>query len=313
MYLGIFFALTACAIWGLIFIIPGMLIEFTPYEVAFGRYFTYGIFSTLLLFRKGIPSLKIYTWRICGKALFLALICNIIYYVSLVTGLRYATTSVTVLVVGLAPIFIVVYGNWKFREVSFKQMIFPCVWIAVGMVLVNFAEVDWSFKSSTVGEYLIGLAGIIISMLCWTVYVVHNARFLKKNPHIPTTQWATILGVATLFWLIIIVPPLSFAPQLLNLKQFLVPTKEVITFYRGVLVLGVACSWLGCYLWNRASTYLPVSLIGPLMIFETVFGIAYVYAVELRAPTLIESLGVISMLGGTGLAIYSFRNSRHLA
>lgn len=274
-----------------------------------GRYAFYGIFSCCLLFRKGFSPLKIYTPRICMVALLLAFVANTIYYVALIIGLRFASPSITVLVVGLSPILIVFYGNLKVREISYKQMIFPCIWIAVGMVLVNFADVDWSFTSYSVWEYMIGLAGMLVALVCWTLYVVHNARFLKKNPQIPQNQWATAIGVATFIWLCISTPLLGMNPNIMDLKQFLTPTKEVITFYICGAILGIVCSWLGCFLWNKASKYLPVSLIGPLMIFETLFGILYIYIFELRFPSLLEAFGIISMLGGTGLAIYSFRNT----
>ncbi|MCH9609024.1 MAG: Inner membrane protein YtfF [Chlamydiales bacterium] len=309
MTLGILFAVGACLVWGLIFIIPTFMSEFSTFEVVLGRYVCYGIFSSLLLFRKGFAALKIYNLRVWLAAALFALCANIIYYIGLVMGIRYASPALAVLCVGLSPIVIVCYGNWKVREISYRQMFFPSLWIAVGLVLVNFTEVDWTFSQKSWVDYLIGMGGIAIALICWSLYVVHNARFLKRNSHIPTSQWATVIGVATLFWVIICGIALGWGFKMIDFSQLTTYSGATVRFYSGSIILGVISSWIGCYLWNRASSYLPVSLIGPLMILETVFGLTYVYLVEFNFPSLIESLGVISMLGGTGLAINSFKNT----
>lgn len=51
-------------------------------------------------------------------------------------------------------------------------------------------------------------------------------------------------------------------------------------------------------LFNIASTRLPVALTGQLIVFETIFGVAYVFLAEGRPPAPVELVGfALSILG----------------
>jgi drug/metabolite transporter (DMT)-like permease len=78
----------------------------------------------------------------------------------------------------------------------------------------------------------------------------------------------------------------------------------------GSAVLGVLCSWLGSFLWNRACLHLPVSLAGQLTIFETLFGISFVYIFEQRFPPTMEFLGICFLLTAI---LYGIRASSQAA
>ena len=45
---GVIFAIIACLVWGLVFVVPSFMQEFSSVEVSMGRYFTYGILSLIL-------------------------------------------------------------------------------------------------------------------------------------------------------------------------------------------------------------------------------------------------------------------------
>ena len=59
-----------------------------------------------------------------------------------------------------------------------------------------------------------------------------------------------------------------------------------MSFLIGCATLGLLCSWVGASLWNKASVFLPVSLAGQLMIFETIFGVLFVYMLNQQMPSL---------------------------
>lgn len=310
MLIGFFFAISACFVWGLIFVIPEILIAYSPMEIVLGRYAFYGMWSTLLLFRKGLGSLRRYSTHAWMTAFIFALASHILFYIGIVIGIRYTSAPLTVLVLGMTPILIAFYGNWQTREVSFKSLIIPAVWIATGMILVNLAEIDWTFTTYSLQQYLLGLLGIIGSLISWSWYAVQNARFLKDHPEIASNEWATAIGVATFCWIVVLGTIFSLASDGINLAKLFTWSDSTLTFIAGVATLGIVCSWMGCFLWNRASTYLPVSLMGPFLIFETVFGLIFVFLYAFRFPTFMEILGVISMLSGILLSIYLFRKQR---
>lgn len=304
---GLFFALLACFIWGTVFVIPGFFPQFSPIEVALGRYFFYGIISVFLFCRKKNFSLKTYSKEIWKAGALVGLFGNIIYYPAVIIGLRYATAPLTVLIAGLCPILIALYGNYKTKEFSFKKFLKPLLWIMLGILLVNAIEVDWSFTSSTPLEYLIGVSGAIISLLMWSIFAIYNTNFLKKYPDLPRAEWATIIGITTFAGTLLLIALLSPFGIVDYSKIFTLPMSSTLFFLLGTGFLGVVCSWIGCYLWNEACSNLPIALIGPLIIFETIFGLFFVFIIEKRIPSLLEGFGIVAMLWGIMSILQLFR------
>jgi drug/metabolite transporter (DMT)-like permease len=277
-------------------------------EIVLGRYLSYGILSAMLFFKKGTKSLSRFTPKAWGLAFLFALISNIIYYLGIVAGLRFASSTLTILVVGMAPITISLYANFRTKEIAYRDLSLPCLWIGFGLVLVNITEVDWSFKAASLMQYFLGLAGIGAALVTWSLFAVHNARFLKRHPHIQAGEWTTIIGVATLCWTILIGCLFAISmPLEVNFSKFFTLSEKTLRYLGGVLLLGFLCSWVGCYLWSRASLYLPTSLMGALLIFETLFGLCFVFTFEKILPSWIELAGVASMVGGILMSIKSFR------
>jgi drug/metabolite transporter (DMT)-like permease len=104
-------------------------------------------------------------------------------------------------------------------------------------------------------------------------------------------------GVATLLWVVVFAIFLSvFFKNQLQMEKYLAPNLELARFLIGSAILGLLCSWVGAFLWNRASLYLPVSLAGQLTIFETIFGVIFVYILERHLPPVTESIGMAILL-----------------
>ena len=308
---GIVYAIFACFVWGFIFVIPNMLLKFTSIEIVLGRYLSYGIFSLVLLLRRGWRMPIQFPPRAWLAALGFAFASNIFYYFGVVWGLRYASAPVTVMVLGLAPVLIALYGNWHVREISYKHMILPCIWIAIGVLLVNITEFAAASGGKPWKEYAVGMLGVIVALLGWSLYVVHNARFLKKNVDLPVEEWASVIGVVTLLISVIIACFFIFVTKSgIEVSHFSSWSLSLFWFILGVSILGIASSWGGCYLWNRASSYLPVSLLGPMMILETVFGLLFVYTVALKLPSWIEGAGIAMLISGLFYALHVFRTHK---
>lgn len=78
MFKGIAFALSACFIWGLIFIIPQFMSSFSSIEIALGRYWFYGGISLLLLLKARLQGFCNYPLSVWIKALCLSFLSG--YY-----------------------------------------------------------------------------------------------------------------------------------------------------------------------------------------------------------------------------------------
>lgn len=291
---GVVFALIACFIWGLIFIVPQFMEGFSSIEVALGRYLFYGIVSTLIFFKSTCQGKCRHPRGIWIKALYFSLASTIGYYTFLVLALRYSTPAVCALVLGISPITIAFFGNWKHKETTFKSLIVPSILIVLGLVIINAPYLKGQASSST---YILGLACSLVSLLSWSWYVVANSRFLKDNPRVRSSDWSTMIGVATLFWVVILSLFLSvFFEDQLDMEKYLTLSPAFTNFLIGSAILGLLCSWVGAFLWNLASLNLPVSLAGQLMIFETIFGVIFVYILQRHLPPLLESIGIVVLL-----------------
>lgn len=294
---GIILTLCACFIWGFIFVIPLLLTDFTSLEITLGRYFFFGSISMFIFggfcFRKlvGYP-LKF--WR---KALTFGLVANIFYYIATVVAIKYSSPGITALVAGIGPVSIAFYGNFKQRECRFSQLIIPSILIAIGLVIIKIQVLAANGADAFSLEHLVGIFCSFLALAFWTWFVVSNNRFLKNNPSIAFFEWSTMIGVTTFgvvaFTLIFLRLFIWDDGDLVRYSQF---SSEMQLFLVATAILGFFCSWLGSFLWNTGSTKLPVSFGGQLTIFETLFGLMFVYIYEERVPSLLECVGITLML-----------------
>lgn len=301
---GMVFAALACLIWGTVFVVPQWLSDFSPLEVALGRFFSFGLFSLLLLVKQGKVVIT-YPLRLWGIALFFTFVCNILYFLCLVAGLRYATAPLTVLIVGLCPVFAALYGNFRERTYSFRHLLLPIGIIAVGVILVHITDI----KLANSPLYFVGILAALCSLFSWSWFAVENAQFLKKNPSLSRSSWATLLGIASLIWVILLSLLFSFGPQKQLDFSHLFCSPDSLRFLASTAFLGCICSWVGGYLWNEASSHLPLAIMGPALILETLFGLIFVYLFAHRLPTLPEITGASLMLIGMTLALTNKKRS----
>ncbi len=306
MFRGVIFALFACLIWGSIFIVPQFMQTFTPFEIALGRYLFYGL-ASFFLFLKGFLQGKMrYDYAAWIKALYFAL-SSLIYYSCLVFGIRLSSPAICALILGISPVTIALYGNLREKEISFRSLFLPSLLILIGLLIINIPHV------SSCSNYFWGIFFSLLALINWSWFAVANARFLKDNPKISSSNWATLLGVANL---VIVGGLLIFLkvifPNHLNLTSYLTLTPEMIHFLAGSAFLGVACSWVGSMLWNKACLYLPISLAGQLMLFETVFGVLLFYILEQRLPPLLEVVGIVVLMGAIVFSLRTFSKEKSL-
>jgi drug/metabolite transporter (DMT)-like permease len=74
-----------------------------------------------------------------------------------------------------------------------------------------------------------------------------------------------------------------------------------------MLTLGLCASWLGTLLWNRASQRLPTSLVGQLIVFETLSALLYAFVFRGSAPTAQVMAGIALLCIGVMLGVRAFR------
>jgi drug/metabolite transporter (DMT)-like permease len=71
--------------------------------------------------------------------------------------------------------------------------------------------------------------------------------------------------------------------------------------------MAVLASIVGNALWNRMSRLLPLTLIGQMILFETMFGLLYGFVWEQRLPTTLELIALVSIVASVLLCLSAHR------
>jgi drug/metabolite transporter (DMT)-like permease len=301
---GLVAGIAANLLWGLVFLVPVLLADFSPVAITIGRFATFGLVSAFfLLATRSWGSIPHLAWP---SAFLFALIGNVGYYVLLVQGVALAGAPIVAVIIGILPVTVALAGYFREPPFGFGRLVLPLGAIAAGLLIVNFYEVDWSGANPQgLVPQLLGLACAFAALGLWTWYGVANAHFMKAHPDLPSSLWTNMVGVATLALSI------GLLPFMLSGNGPLVSGAPLdwASFGRlalGGLVLGLLASWVSTLLWNKASRSLPVSLAGQLIVFETLSGLFYVFIAKGHMPPLFEFGGFALVILGVLLSIRQF-------
>jgi drug/metabolite transporter (DMT)-like permease len=308
---GIIYAVAATALWGLAFPLPLIIPQFSFFEIVLGRYLVYGMVSLVILIASFRKAKRYNHAHILKTGLIFAMSGNVIYFCFLLLGIRLAGAPISALFVGVLPVTIPVYANWKRREFNFSVLILPVSFILAGLLLINVnGLLPYNSSLQTFQATMLGISSNIAAVALWTWFAVANANFLIRHPEISSEEWSTTIGISTLIGTAVLgVFLLSAAPDMFSLMSHDLQAHDLFYFVGVISVLGIGVSWYATVLWNRASVRLPVSLLGQLIIFETVFGLAYVFLTEMRYPTVLEISGISSALLGLLLGLRIIRST----
>jgi drug/metabolite transporter (DMT)-like permease len=302
---GIFAALGAGLLWGLVFVAPLLLPDYSPMLLTFGRYLAFGWVTLPIAwwFRVELKQLTKNDWWIATK---LSLIGNFVYYLALSAAIQSAGAPLPTLIIGTLPVVIAAASNLLndgSQRFQWRALAPPLLLIVAGLLCVNADQLQRlaSDESSTnVSRYLIGAALAWIAVAAWTWYPIHNARWLQKHTQHSSMTWASAQGLVTLpIALIGIGAALGYFEFTGNAAfGFTKLGTTPIKFCGLMIVIGFAASWLGTLLWNIASKNTPTALTGQLIVFETLAALWYAYIVYQRAPSVLEAVGIALLVVG---------------
>lgn len=298
--LGVFFGMLAGACWGAIFLAPSLVPNFTPLQLSAGRYLIYGLISLILIAPK-LKRLSLSFGRQEWYALlWLSLIGNIIYYALVSNAVQLTGVAVTSIIVGFIPVTVAVIGSRDHGAVSIAKLLPSLIFGAVGIIGVSWQalnEGDRSFDQSKI----IGLACAVGALMSWTAFAVGNARWLIKLPHLSSDEWNLMTGVVTgVLALLLCVP--AFGTVELNHTS-----SEWLYFTAIAGSLAFVASILGNAFWNRMSRLLPLTMVGQMILFETLFALLYGFIWEQRGPTMIEVISITSVILSVILCMQAHR------
>lgn len=301
MFAGVLFALAAGLMWGLIFVGPELVPDYPAALQSTGRYLAFGLLSLPLAWwdRRRLLRLQRQDWV---EALKLTLIGNLLYYFFLASAIQRTGAPVSTMIIGTLPVVIAISANLFYGrhdgQLPWHRLAPALALIVIGLVLVNIAELRANAEPVDAWRYGSGLLLAITAVICWTWYPLRNARWLRQNPTQRPSTWATAQGVVTLP--LALVGYLAVCGQLaINQPAFAVPFgPRPAVFITLMLAIGILCSWVGALCWNEASQRLPTVLVGPLIVFETLAGLAYTFMLRQAWPPLLTVAGIACLIFG---------------
>lgn len=310
MGIGVLCGLLAGAFWGMVFIAPKLLPAFSPWELAIGRYLAYG----LVAFVAALPLMRRLAKKLtrsdCVALLRQAFTGNLLYYVLLAFGVQLAGVGPTSLIIGILPVSITIMGRRDHGAVPLSRLVWPLLVVAAGIACINIdlfagggsahgAAADALARPAW--QKLAGVACAAGALVCWTLYAVDNARYLQRHPHYSGNEWSALYGLSTglvsvglagIGWLV--AGDVLTAPGSGRAWQW---------FWMVNAAVALGASLIGNNLWNIASRRLPLTLSGQMIVFETLFALAYGFVFDHRWPRPLELAAIALLIVGVAWSV----------
>lgn len=282
---GILYGISAGAFWGLIFLAPKMAGDFNPLQLTVGRFLVYGVAAAALLWphRKRLAQ---HLGRSEWAALFrLGLLCNILQFVLLAAAVQLGGVAMTSLIIGFLPVAVTVIGSRDHGAVSLRSLA-PSLLLSTAGVLCISWETLSGMRGDDLAKQALGLFCAFGALASWATFAVGNSRWLARVQGITAHEWGLLIGVATGVQALALVP---FA-FLLGMDGH--TGGEWMRFAAVCLGITLFSSILGISLWNRMSQLLPLTMVGQMILFETLFALLYGFAWDQRLPVPMEVLAM---------------------
>ncbi|MBD9426396.1 DMT family transporter [Pseudomonas sp. PDM15] len=308
MWMGTLFALIAGMMWGLVFVGPLLLPEYSAALLSAGRYLAFGLIALPLawLDRARLRQLSRSDWL---EALKLSAVGNLLYYLCLASAIQRASGPLPTMIIGTLPVVIAIAANLRNAKrdgrLPWAKLLPSLALIAAGIACVNHAELhalqaagetDW-------GRYASGALLAVIAVACWTWYPLRNADWLRDHPGRSPRTWATAQGLVTLP-MALLGYALLWLGMTLGGSPFAMPLGPRPEFFIALMVtIALLSSWVGTLCWNEASQRLPTSVAGQLIVFETLAALTYAFILRGEWPAPLTLAGIVLLIVGVLWAV----------
>lgn len=283
---GVVCGVAAGALWGLVFLAPELVRDFTPLQIASARYLAYGAISAALVaprWRALAESLGGPHWLGLFRLSFLG---NVLYYVLLANAVQLGGMAMASLVVGMLPVTVTLIGIRDPGAAPLRRLAPSLLLGAAGVACIAGQSLGGD-DAGTQSTRLVGLLCAVGALVAWTAYAVENARWLARLDHVSAYDWNLLAGLTTgALALLLVIPAWTLGGR----------SHAPAAWLRFVGVasgLAIFASIVGNALWNRMSRLLPLTMVGQMILFETLFALVYAFLWEWRPPTAAEALAMV--------------------
>lgn len=290
--LGVMAGISTGVFWGIPFLVPQLLPNYSPLEIAFGRFAFFGLISVLFL-KKVIHLIRSLTNR---DRIFIFLLSASgfwFYSMLLFWGVQQTDGVIASLIIGLLPLTIPLCSPG--RKSGGFQFYLGLSALLLGLVNLFAYPLLTGMKAVKVPAWS-GIIALIASLSLWTWFAISNSRFLRTRSQINRKDFASVIGVVSLLSILpvfLLRVDLSELSGRGNFNSYLIYSAA----------LGIGSSWIANWLWNICSFHCPSEISGPLIVSETIFGLLYSFAFERRWPFAYETVSIVLFLLGVTLAV----------
>ena len=287
---GVASGMAAGALWGLVFLAPKVAPEASPMMLTAGRYLAYGLIAALLIAPRWRRVTAALDWKAWRALAWLSLAGNIVYFVVLVVSVHFAGVGASALIVGMVPVVVALWGL-KYKDSPPLSRVAPPIAVAaLAVALIGWEALGQGGGAGRDGvQTLIGLACALAALLSWSAFAVGNSRWMGRLPEVSPHDWSLLTGVVTGGFALLLA-----VPAVLTLGVW---SGEAWVRFLGVsLGVAVFASIIGNAFWNQASRLLPLTMLGQMIVSETLFAFLYGFLWERRGPTVIEVVAMILMV-----------------
>lgn len=313
MFAGTLFALAAGLMWGLVFVAPLLLPDYPAALLTVGRYLAFGLIALplALVDRASLRELTRADWLEAAK---LSAIGNFLYYLCLAAAIQRAGGPLPTVIIGTLPVVIAISSNLRDHardgRLPWARLAPSLGLIALGIACVNqveLAALAGQAGAADLRRYGEGALLAVVALACWTWYPIRNADWLREHADRSPRAWATAQGLVTLPMSLLALAALLALQALgvpLLAADFALPLGPRPWEYLGLmLAVGLFASWAGTLCWNEASQRLPTSLVGQLIVFETLAALAYAFLLRGRPPEAMTLAGIVLLVAGVVWAL----------
>jgi drug/metabolite transporter (DMT)-like permease len=288
---GIGAGIGAGVFWGTPFLVPMVLTSFTSFEITFGRFLFFGIISLFYL-----PRIIQLMRQLNAKELLQIFILSAtgywLYTLLLFAGVKLSNGVISALIIGCMPITITMFS----KPIYNLCLICGLVLISIGIFcLLAIPLLDNGLGGSI---SLRGVLLLFIALAMWTWFGLYNSRFMHCHQYIKSLDYSSMMGFVSLVCMLPIFGIVNGFSSLLHHPQLL-------SYIFWCVILGVGASWLANVFWAYSAKNCPGSIIGALIVSETIFGLIYSFIYAWRLPYMHELIAIICLMLGVTLVLKS--------
>jgi drug/metabolite transporter (DMT)-like permease len=298
---GVSFGVVSGALWGTVFLAPAFISDFSAIETSAARFTAYGLVSLIA----ALPRIRTLLAKLEQADLIelikLAFVGNLLYYFLLSTSVHAIGIAPTSLIIGTLPVSITLLGRQHAGAPPLRRLAAPLLLILTGIVCVNVDVFSpGTSPSASWVSAAVGVMAAIGALASWTWFAIANSRALRGNPRFSGNDWSVLSGIASGALGLLVWAGWYGLPT--HWRDALGATSHTGARWQMFWVvnigLAIGASWLGNALWNAASRRLPTTLMGQMIVFETVFALLYGFIYDARLPRSLEVSAICLLMIG---------------